>query len=361
MPLPVPKKVCLVAISLAQGGAERSTALLSRLLEKCGYEVHLVILNDHVDYEFSGKLMNLGKLKKQKDKLPHRFLRFKKLRQFLIREKFDWIIDNRTRSVAMKEWYYLNYIYRGFRVVYVVRSGNLKAYLPQHSRISKQIVNRVEKIVGVSKHISNEINTTYKTDKVVTIYNPIETVPKMESTEIVEPYILFVGRLVNAVKNFSLLLEAYQKSILPTKNIRLKIVGSGPDLEQIKQRASDLEISETVDFIPFNSRIYPYYQQALFTVLTSRYEGFPRVLIESFSVGTPVVSVDCISGPKEIVRHEQNGLLVPNHDVDALSKAMNRMVQDKNLYEICKRNSQASVAHLSETAIAEQWDKLLTT
>lgn len=359
MPLRTPKKVCLVAISLARGGAERSTALLSQLLEQRGFDVHLVVLNDKVDYEFSGKLFNLGKLKIQKDKLPHRFLRFQKLRQYFLREKFDWIIDNRTRPVAMKEWYYLNYIYRRFRVVYVVRSGNLAEYLPKHSRVSKQIIKRAERIVGVSKHIASEINTTYNTDKAVTIYNPVESLPTLEKTAKTEPYILFVGRLVEAVKNFSLLFEAYQKSELPHKNIRLKVVGSGPDLEQLRAKVLDLGLSEKVAFIPFTSQIYPFYQQALFTVLSSRYEGFPRVLIESLSVGTPVVSVDCISGPGEIIKNEQNGLLVPNYDANALATAMNRLVEDKKLYEICKSNSQSSVAHLSVTAIADQWEKLL--
>ena len=53
-------KICIVTISLSKGGAERSTALLSKMLHSSGFEVHLVTLNDTIDYPFAGNLINLG-------------------------------------------------------------------------------------------------------------------------------------------------------------------------------------------------------------------------------------------------------------------------------------------------------------
>jgi glycosyltransferase involved in cell wall biosynthesis len=58
-------------------------------------------------------------------------------------------------------------------------------------------------------------------------------------------------------------------------------------------------------------------QNARFTVLTSHYEGFPMSMVESLALGTPVVTVDCNSGPREIVIDEYNGLLVENYNVKA--------------------------------------------
>src|SRR5690554_5986363 len=91
-------KVCLVSISLAKGGLERSCAMLSQMLENQGHEVHLVLLNDEVDYPFSGKLLNLGALKDEKDTLVKRLLRFRKLRNYLKTENFDVIIDHRPKN-----------------------------------------------------------------------------------------------------------------------------------------------------------------------------------------------------------------------------------------------------------------------
>ena len=70
----------------------------------------------------------------------------------------------------------------------------------------------------------------------------------------------------------------------------------------------------------------PILNNAKFLALTSRYEGFPRVLLESLSTGTPVISVNCKSGPNEIIAHEVNGLLVENFNIKKLSEAFNRFV-----------------------------------
>ena len=212
----------------------------------------------------------------------------------------------------------------------------------------------------MSKAIAQEINAIYKTDKAVCIYNPIETFNESsEEVNFKSKYILFLGRLVESVKNFSLLLESYKKSKLISENISLKILGDGPDKSWIKNKISSLGLTDYIEMIPFTTDVNPYLENAFFLTLTSKYEGFPRVLIESLSVGTPVISVNCESGPNEIIKDEFNGLLVENFNSDKLSEAFNRFILDEDLYLTCKQNAKQSIEHLQQDVIAKQWTKYL--
>ncbi len=353
-------KVCLVAISLGRGGAERSTALLSQMLTEKGFNVTIVILYDVVDYPYKGNLLNLGKHKKDGDTFNKRLVRLNKLKQFLKQESFDFILDNRTRSNGPKELFYLKYVYANQHVIYVVRSFNLLQYFPKEKWIAKKMINNSKLVIGVSKAISEKINAEYKTNKAKTIYNPVEPLSETGNKNLSnEKYILYLGRIEEQVKNFTLLLNAYKKSKLPEASIHLKIVGDGPDVDWLKQKIETMSLSETVSVNSFTPIVFQYLKNALYLTLTSYYEGFPRVLIEALSVGTPVISVDCKSGPEEIVSHKKNGLLVENHNELELAEAMNSLAFDTELYKTCKANAQDSISHLKMDAIGEQWANLL--
>ncbi len=82
-------------------------------------------------------------------------------------------------------------------------------------------------------------------------------------------------------------------------------------------------------------------------------------IVESLALGTPVIAVDCNSGPREIIKHEQNGLLVENNNAHALSEAMKQFIEDVDLYNFCKFNAAKSVEHLSLSAISKQWEAVL--
>jgi glycosyltransferase involved in cell wall biosynthesis len=353
-------KVCIVTISLAKGGAERSTAILSQMLDSQGFNVHMVILTNAIDYPYAGKLYNLGELKDKQNNTLSRFKRFQQLRKYLKLEQFDLIIDNRNRMSGIKELYYLNYIYRKQHIVYVVRSFNLDQYFPKQKAVSKLMVKRAVKIVGVAKAVSEAVNKQFSTDKATTIYNPT---PVFKTQATPSPfkvkYVIFLGRLVENVKNFSLLLEGYKKSGISAVNVHLKIMGEGPDIDFIQNKVEELDLSDTVEIVPFTPNIQPYIANAEFLALTSHYEGFPRVLIEALSQQTPVVSVDCKSGPNEIIKQGENGLLVPNYNAEALGEAFAKMINEPEFLLHCKSNALSSIAHLKTEQIAPQWSQLI--
>ena len=346
--------------SLGGGGAERSTAQLSQLLDGLGHEVHIISILSPVDFPYGGRLHNLGIMKDANDGFVARIRRFLFFRRLIKRENFDLIIDNRPRGNALRELMYYVFLYQISKTIFVVRSAALEIYFPSWHWVIFLFYKRAKKVVCVSREIADQVKLKYTLNNVICIYNPVFEMFSPDFFDLEGPYILAYGRFDEAVKNHSLLLEAYQLSKLRDKEIKLVLLGQGNEEDLLKQKVALLGIKNQVVFKKFVPNPASIIKSAYFVTLTSRYEGFPRVLIESLSLGVPVVSVDCTSGPKEIVVNEKNGLLVENHNPQKLAAAFDRMLTDGALYSEMKKNAKSSIAHLKPERIAQQWQKLIT-
>ena len=356
-------KIAIVTRSLAHGGLERFSALLSKMLSDLGFEIHVVSILNEIEYAYQGELFNLGLQKNANDTILGRFKRFLTLKKYISQQNFDWIIDNRNRHANWSEWLISNYIFPPKKTIYTVHSYKTDYYFPAHHFVAQLIYKKSPYIVAVSKEIQDLVEKKYHYKNVITIYNPVDADRLLQDATAInfdEKFILAYGRIDDDIKNFSLLIESYADSILPQHNILLYILGDGKDVAMLQNKVNVLHLSEKIIFKPKVSNPFPYVKSALFTTLTSNYEGFPMSIIESLAVGTPVISVDCHSGPREIIHHEQNGLLVENHNKIALTEAMNRLIADEVLYRSLKDNAAKSVAHLSLATIARTWEKILT-
>ncbi|MBF8148300.1 glycosyltransferase [Winogradskyella sp. F6397] len=353
------KKICIVVSSLGKGGAERSSGLLSQMLYDAGYDVHVVSVLNDIEFPYKGKLLNLGELKDQNDSSFGRWQRLRILKKYLKTHNFDYIIDNRTRIGFIKEFIISQFIFNPKKTIYCIRSFKTEKYINPNRVLGRLLYSNSYKIVGVSKAIAEKVKADYSFKNVISIYNSIPLETNNTKLETKNDYILFFGRLDDEVKNISLLIEAYSKSELPKHQVNLKILGEGNDLEKLKNQVETLKLESNVEFLGYNPNPSEIVKSALFTVLTSRYEGFPRSILESLALGTPVVSVDCNSGPNEIIQNNFNGLLVENHNLEALAEAMTNLFTDKDLYLHCKQNSQLSIAQFSEAEIIKQWQSIL--
>ena len=353
----------MVVSSLSKGGAERSAALISIMLSDLGYDVHIVSVLNHIDYVFKGTLLNLGLLKDEDDSFFGRITRFKAFKNYLKTHNFNVIIDSRSRPNAIKELLIQRLIYKKQKVVYIIHSYKTSTYLPNKKWFYRLFFNKLSKVITVSNAIKIKIEEFYNIQNVTTIYNAVDNennVAKAKAKiDIDYKYILFYGRLIDEIKNISLLINAYRNSKLNSKNIKLIILGNGVDELVLKQKVRFYELEEFVKFIPYTHNPFPYIKHATFTVLTSRYEGFPMVIPEALSLETPVISVDCLSGPNEVIVNKKNGLLVENYNEKALTEAMNSFIFDEELYDTCKKNAKASVEKFSLKNIAEDWETLL--
>ncbi|RDB41839.1 glycosyltransferase [Halomonas sp. DQ26W] len=139
-----------------------------------------------------------------------------------------------------------------------------------------------------------------------------------------EDFIVFVGRLDRRQKRYDRLFKAYKQSGISQC---LVVVGDG-ELDEAKVLAGSLGIADRVVFVGKQSNPYPYIYHARLLVLSSDYEGFGRVIAESLVCGTPVVSTDCPSGPREILKGKLSTCLVPLDDGEALSRRMAELIDN---------------------------------
>lgn len=169
--------------------------------------------------------------------------------------------------------------------------------------------------------------------------------------------ILAVGRLTYQ-KGFDLLLQAFHQVAKSYADWELVILGEGELRSELEQRITNLGLSEQV-FLPGRvGNVGDWYASADIFVLSSRFEGFPNALLEAMASGVAVVSFDCETGPRDIIRHGRNGLLVNAEDVQGLAEAMAELMGDENLRKQLSENAIAVRDEFSIERIANEWEQL---
>lgn len=221
------------------------------------------------------------------------------------------------------------------RVVPVV--SNMLSYVARR-RVQRQMVRwlypRGDRVVALSRGVASDLTRVFgvPADLIDVIYQPVVTEdmtqraakavdhPWLQVAAGRVPVILGVGRLTRQ-KNFHLLIEALE-ILRRSHPARLLILGEGVERASLEAYARSLGVAESVDLAGAVPDPIPYMRAADVFVLSSRYEGFGNVVAEALAAGAPVVSVDCPSGPSEILENGRWGRLVPTGDSHALSGAI---------------------------------------
>lgn len=330
--------VVLIINCLQGGGAERSVLSLGQGFHEIGYKVHIIRFKPLVEYELNPNLnYHLIKFK------PYKLIPSEQLRYQLFARKLDrYILD----KIGQPDIILSN----------LQRSDSVVAYssLPNITHIIHNTISLEYKFNSVKNinHVRNKLINTYskhpcvcvsdgvKQDfieslgeitPITTIHNPIDQheiqqlatafVPKYNN------YMIHVGSF-KAVKRHDVLLKAYAKT---DQSLPLLLLGQGKLQSEIKKLIIDLSLTEKVFLLGFQKNAYPYMKHAKFKILTSSQEGLPMVILEALAIGTPVISTDCQSGPKEMLP-EYN--LMPVGDIDAIAKKMSQAMQNPEQFAV---------------------------
>ena len=188
------------------------------------------------------------------------------------------------------------------------------------------------------------------------IPNPIN--PKF----IKEPYsktrkknIVTVGRLEEQ-KNHELLIDAYKEVVKDFPEYKLLIYGDGSKREKLESIIKDNKLEKNVILMGKKDDIENEIYDASLFVLSSDYEGMPNALMEAMALGLPSISTDCpCGGSKMLINNEENGILVKTGDKKDMAKAINRLIENKELCKKLSNNSYKIKDEYSIENIQEKW------
>lgn len=322
------KKIAILTYSLCGGGAERTTANLLKYLSKDKYDIHLVLMNTDIDYEispnqhihyiekssrFESELFKLIKL----PMLAYRFAKYCK------KEKIELVfaVMNRPNMIAtmakhfglkakiiISEQFYTPYLYNNDTVQGRFKTWLLKKYYAKADCIMPNSQGTIAALRDDMK-----IKTEYQLIK-----NPtdIETIKKRRHETITDliDFKKFTFINVSAYrpeKNHDLIIDAIAE--LKDRDFQFIFIGKGRLMDKVQEKVNRLGLEDRIFFIPFTDNPFKYLYQSSCFLLSSFVEGFPNILIESMICELPILSVDCKTGPRE--------LLAPGTDVNTVIPA----------------------------------------
>ena len=199
----------------------------------------------------------------------------------------------------------------------------------------------------------NELTGSYQIKKVIGIPNPapFRAVHGIESKK--ENVLLFVGRINIQQKRVDLLLEIWRKLYVDFPDWRFEIVGDGPELENLKARAKEINL----DRIYFHGYTdpRPFLEKAKIFTMTSAFEGYGMVLVEAQAYGVVPLAFDTFSALKDIIKNETNGYIIHPYSIDDYFGKIRYLFSDEKLRLKLAANAMASVSNFDASLIANKW------
>lgn len=231
--------------------------------------------------------------------------------------------------------------------------SQFKNYLKQKiiNYIYIKLCQKADYAFAISTGIAKKINKSIKKEKIRIIYNPIasDCIKKIVAPPI-KPVFLYVGRLEDNQKNLSFMFKALSR--FPLEDWKLIMIGSGQDEEKLKEEAKKYGIDRKIQWLGYRENPFDEIEEATCLLLTSRYEGFPLVLVEAIERGIPVLSSNCESGPEDIVINGVNGYLFEPENENEFLKYLEKIVKGELMVE--RDKMACTVYKFRETTVMEK-------
>ncbi|WP_418959645.1 stealth conserved region 3 domain-containing protein [Streptomyces tritici] len=169
--------------------------------------------------------------------------------------------------------------------------------------------------------------------------------------------VVMAGRLVGE-KQIDHAINAWAQVVPYHPDWTLRIFGDGPLSGALRRQITQLGLHDSVQLNGNSPHLAEEWAKSSISLMTSRNEAFPLVLMEAQAAGVPIVSYDCPNGPSEIIVDGESGILVPPNDVDALAVQLGRLMSDRELRHRMGAAAHASIARFAPDVITARWESI---
>lgn len=374
------KKLVFLMLDFRSGGGEKCTVSLMNNLDRSRFEITVIVLED--TGLFKNELATDIKVISLCNSQGNAMLFLPRL--ISISRQLKIIIKKIHPDVVIGTCWFLNLIaaliINDIHLIdarlllinhYPVRDLVFKStfynmFAPVKRWITSYLFRRADKVVAITDFMREELIKVLKLAEinVVVICNGIscesiisDAINIADNQNITTPYIVSVGRL-EYEKGFDLLLDAFE-SVATQLPHSLLIVGEGSQRKYLERMVELANLSGRIFFFGELYNPYPAMKHGDFLVLSSRWESFSYVLLESLALELPIISTDC-EGPLKILENGEYGLLVKKGEVVDLADALMLFATDPGLRDSFRLKSLSRAMAFSADRMMEHYESLFS-
>lgn len=355
------KNICFFLGNLSGiGGTERMTCnLANRLVDDFNVLVVGITMSQKPFFKFDDRITIIPLFKEQVKVMKVFPLIIYRLQQIVGEHNIDVLINVDVvlalfslplkiinSSLKIVSWEHFNY-----KTSLGIKGRVLSRYLSK--RYADVIVTLTEEDKGYY-----EEHGTIK-GKILAIPNFIIDIPSI-SSQCEEHIVLAVGRFCYQ-KAFDDLVDVWNivQMNAVANGWKLRIIGDGEDKIEVIDKIQKYGLSGSVEVLPSTNDISSLYLHSSIYVMTSRFEGLPMVLIESKFYGIPIVCLNCITGPKDMIEDGQTGFIIDNRDLKEMANKICYLMANDSVRRNMGRNSLFDSARFTPNSIVAHWKSLL--
>ena len=352
-------KIVLIANKLTGGGAERVAAMWADGFCQKGYSVTLFLYDNKrpVTYKVPERVSIKYAISNKKNTIIRIIERIVNLHRLLSEEKADVIID-----VIPTYWKRIAMCGISGKKISTEHNSFERPQNAYHkyNKFEKIYLNKFYDHVTVLTQADRDLIGN-KLKCVTVLPNPLALSPAKDTPK-KKKIIFATGRLDDwHYKGFDILIKAWAKIAHKVEGWKLQIAGDSKKggLLFLQDLCAEYRVTNSVEFLGYQSDILPFYQDASIFVLSSRYEGFGLVLIEAMSQGCACVACDYKGRQKEIITSEKQGLICEPENVEELSKTILGLVQDEDKRKEVGKNAITRSHDFTIEIIMNKWECII--